>query len=171
MDYLPLISRWLHILAAMAAVGGPVFIRLALIPAICEALGDEQRRALHERIRQRWSRVVMAAILFLLASGFYNLIQFLRLSHTWGAAWESGSHNSLLYQILFGVKFVLALAVFFIASAVTGRSEVFARFRENAKFWITVNLLLGVLIVCISGQLRMMHIGPNAETPVVAGDK
>jgi uncharacterized membrane protein len=171
MDYVSLISRWLHILAAMAAVGGPVFIRLAFIPAMCGVLGDEQRRVLHEQVRRRWSKVVMAAILFLLASGLYNLIQFLRLSHTWGAAWESGSHNSVLYQILFGVKFVLALAVFFIASAVTGRSEAFARFRENAKFWITMNLLLGVLIVCISGQMRMMHIGPNKEAPVVAGDK
>ncbi len=171
MDYLSLISRWLHILAAMAAVGGPIFIRLALIPAMCGTLGDEQRRALHEQIRRRWSKVVMAAILFLLVSGLYNLIQFVRLSHTWGAAWESGSHNSLLYQILFGVKIVLALAVFFIASAVTGRSEVFARFREHAKLWITLNLLLGVLIVCISGQMRMMHIGPNVETPLVAGEK
>jgi uncharacterized membrane protein len=171
MDYVSLISRWLHILAAMAAVGGPIFIRLALMPAICGALSDEQRQVLHEQIRRRWSRVVMVAILFLLASGLYNLIQFLRISHTWGAAWQSGSHNSLLYQILFGIKFVLALAVFFIASAVTGRSEVFARFRANAKFWITMNLLLGVLIVCISGQMRMMHIGPNLETPVIAGDK
>jgi len=171
MEYLSLISRWLHILAAMAAVGGPMFIRLALMPAMCGALGDEQRRTLHEQIRRRWSRVVMAAILFLLVSGLYNLIQFLRLSHTWGVAWESGSHNSLLYQILFGIKFVLALAVFFIASALTGRSEAFARFRENARFWITLNLLLGVLIVCLSGQMRMMHIGPNLETPVIAGDK
>ena len=171
MEYVSLISRWLHILAAMTAVGGPIFIRLALMPAMYGALGDEQRRALHEQIRRRWSPVVMVAILFLLVSGLYNLIQFLRLSHTWGVGWESGSHNSLLYQILFGIKFVLALAVSFIASAVTGRSEAFARFRENARFWITVNLLLGVLIVCISGQMRMMHIGPNPETPVIAGEK
>jgi uncharacterized membrane protein len=171
MDFLPLISRWLHILAAMAAVGGSMFIRLALFPAADAALPDEQRRSLHEQLRRRWSKVVMVAILFLLASGFYNFVLFLRLSHTWGPAWESGSPNARMYQILFGVKVVLALAVFFIASAVTGRSAAFARFREKAKFWITMNLLLGVIILCISGQMRMMHIGPNVETPVVAGEK
>jgi uncharacterized membrane protein len=87
MDFLPLISRWLHILAAMAAVGGPMFIRLALFPAADATLPDEQRRSLHEQLRRRWSKVVMVAILFLLASGFYNFVLFLRLSHTWGPAW------------------------------------------------------------------------------------
>jgi uncharacterized membrane protein len=171
MDYLPLVSRWLHILAAMAAVGGPMFIRLALFPAAESTLPDELRRSLHEQLRRRWSKVVMVAILFLLASGFYNFVLFLRLSHRWGPAWESDSPNARLYQMLFGVKLVLALGVFFIASAVTGRSAAFARFREKAKFWIALNLLLGVIIVCISGQMRMMHIGPNVETPVVAGEK
>ena len=160
MDLLPLISRWLHILAAMAAVGGPMFIRFALLPAD-PVLPDDQRRALHDRIRRRWSIVVMTAILFLLVTGLYNFVLFAQVSRTWGPAWERGSDNARLYQILFGIKFVLALAVFFIASAVTGRAEIFARFRQNSRFWITLNLLLGILIVCISGYMRMMHIGPN----------
>ena len=33
LDALGLLFRWLHILAAMAAVGGPMFIRWALLPA------------------------------------------------------------------------------------------------------------------------------------------
>jgi uncharacterized membrane protein len=160
MSLLPLIFRWLHVLAAMAAVGGPMFIRFALLPAD-PVLSDVQRQALHERIRRRWSKVVMMAILILLITGLYNLVLFIQTSHTWGANWEHGSSNATLYNVLFGIKFVLALAVFFIASAVTGRSEVFARFRQNARFWITINLLLGILIVCLSGYLRMMHIGPN----------
>jgi uncharacterized membrane protein len=160
MDLLPLISRWLHILAAMAAVGGPMFIRFALLPAD-PVLPDDVRQALHDRIRRRWSKVVMTAILILLVTGFYNFILFIRASHNWGADWERGSSNAQLYNILFGIKFVLALAVFFIASAVTGRADIFARFRQKARFWITLNLVLGILIVCISGYMRMMHIGPN----------
>src|SRR5438105_3779431 len=140
----------------MAAVGGPMFIRFAVFPAADETLADEQRKALHARLRKRWSRVVMAAITLLLVSGLYNFILFYKLSHTWGPDWQSGSDNARLYQMLFGIKAVLALIVFFLASALTGSSEVFERIRAKAKLWITVNLILGVLIVCISGQMRMM---------------
>jgi uncharacterized membrane protein len=170
MDFLALLFRWLHILAAIAALGGPMFMRLALIPAAAE-LPPEQRQALNEGIRRRWSKVVMAAILLLLVTGLYNFIWFVKLSHTWGPAWETGSDYATLYQALFGVKFLLALAVFFIASALVGRSAALARFREQARFWVTVNLLLGILVVCIAGQMRMMHAGPNRPPPAIATEK
>jgi len=160
MSFLPLLSRWLHILAAMAVVGGPMFMCFALLPAD-PVLPGNQRQALHDRIRRRWSKVVMTAILFLLVTGIYNFILFFQATKTWGPTWEHGSANYSLYNILFGIKFVLALAVFFIASAVTGRGEIFTRFRQHDRFWITVNLLLGILIVCIAGYMRMMHTGPN----------
>ena len=76
-----------------------------------------------------------------------------------------------LYNILFGIKVVLALAVFFLASAMTGRSEALAKFRENLKLWITVNLLLGILIVCIAGQMRMMHAGPTVSEKAIVTEK
>ena len=57
MDWLSLISRWLHILSAMAAVGGPMFIRLAMVPAMA-TLSEIERKQLHEQLRRRWSKVV-----------------------------------------------------------------------------------------------------------------
>jgi uncharacterized membrane protein len=170
MDWLPLISRWLHILSAMAAVGGPMFIRLAMVPAVA-TLSEIDRKQLHEQLRRRWSKVVMAAITFLIVSGFYNFIMFRNAALDWGPEWQSGSHNMRLYQMLFGIKVVLALAIFFIASVLVGRSEALAKFRENLRFWITINLLLGILIVCISGQLRMMHSGPTVTKETLVTDK
>jgi uncharacterized membrane protein len=165
-----LISRWLHILAAMAAVGGPMFIRLAMLPAMA-TLTEDKRKQLHEQLRRRWSKVVMAAIVFLIASGLYNFISFRNAAVDWGPQWQSGSHNMWLYQMLFGVKVVLALVLFFLASAITGRSDALAKFRENLRLWITVNLLLGILIVCISGQLRMMHAGPTVSKEPIVTEK
>ena len=52
MDSIALISRWLHILAAMAAVGGPMFIRLAILPAMA-TLPEIERKQLHEQVRRR----------------------------------------------------------------------------------------------------------------------
>jgi uncharacterized membrane protein len=170
MDILPLISRWLHILAAMAAVGGPMFIRLAMLPAM-SSLPEAERKQLHEQLRRRWSKFVMTAILLLIVSGFYNFFLFINAAHGWGPEWQSGSSNLRLYNILFGVKVVLALAVFFLASAMTGRSEALVKFRENLKLWITVNLLLGILIVCIAGQMRMMHAGPTVSKEAIITNK
>ncbi len=161
MEVLALLSRWLHILAAMAAVGGPLFIRFALIPAVDETLPESERKALHARLRKRWSRVVMAAIALLLITGLYNFILLRNASQAWGPSWQSGGENARLYQILFGIKVLLALGVFFLASALTGSSAAFEPIRAKARMWVTITLLLGVLIVCISGQMRMLHIGPN----------
>jgi uncharacterized membrane protein len=169
-EILALLFRWLHILAAMAAVGGLMFMRFALLPA-ATVLAEPQRQALQEAIRSRWAKVVMAAIGILLVSGFYNFVVLFLSWKTWPEAWRSGPEH--VYQMLFGIKFVLALVIFFISSALAGRSPALARFRENAKFWVTTNLILAIVLVAISSQLRMMHAGPpvpratHAE-PVVA---
>ena len=42
LDILGILFRWMHILAAIAAVGGTFFIRLALLPSLAE-LPDETR--------------------------------------------------------------------------------------------------------------------------------
>ena len=156
-DALNLLGRCMHIVAAIAAVGGMIFLRMALLPAAAE-LADPQREELQAAIRRRWSRVVMMSITMLLVSGFYNYIKFYLATKDWPEAWKNGPAH--VYQALFGVKFVLALAIFFISSALMGRSPGLARFREQAKFWVTVNLVLAIVLVVISGELRLLHGGP-----------
>lgn len=147
LDWLAILFRWMHLLAAITAVGGTIFMRAALAPSIV-VLADDQRKALHEQVRSRWVKFVMGAILFLLVSGTYN---FLRRFNT-----GIPKDFNPLYQSLFGVKVLLALFIFFVASALTGRAGALARFRQNAKFWLSVNVTLAVLVVCISGVLRFI---------------
>jgi uncharacterized membrane protein len=151
LDWVAIASRWLHILAAITAVGGTVFMRFALLPSV-GALPDDERKKLHEGVRSRWVKFVMAAILFLLASGIYNLI--LKEKQLKTAA--DGAKS--LYHMLFGVKFLLAFVIFFLASALTGRSPAFANIRQNARFWLTLNLVLAIIVVCVSGVLRAIPI-------------
>ncbi len=146
-----LISRWAHILAAITAVGGTIFIRYALLPTLA-TLPDEQRRALHEALRARWSKAVMVSILFLLASGLYN---FIVINRSLGAGNEALQGIKPMYHALFGVKFLLGLGIFFIASALVGRSAAFEKVRANAKLWATVNIALAVVLVCLSGFMRL----------------
>lgn len=143
-DVLGIVFRWLHILAAITAVGGTIFMRFALLPAISN-VPESARDAFHEAIRSHWAKAVRLSILFLLVSGFYNII---------AAENQYDLGKVPLYRMLFGIKFLLSLAIFFLASVLTGRSARTQRFRDNRRTWLTVNLVLAVVLVCISGVLR-----------------
>jgi uncharacterized membrane protein len=159
MAWLVFILRWLHLVAAMTLVGGTIFMRFGLAPSF-GVLSDEHRRALHEQVRSRWSKLVMASITFLLISGFVNYVIFYQTIQT--AAWDQWRHSfNAVYQAVFGVKFLLAMAIFFIASAASGRSESLRQFRQNAKLWLTVNVVFAISVVALSGILRLTHIGPT----------
>jgi uncharacterized membrane protein len=154
-DWLGLVLRWLHILAAITAVGGTIFMRLALLPA-ASTLDAAQRQALFASLRPRWSKMIMGAIGFLLISGLWN---FILINQSFK---QADVKIPALYQPLFGVKFLLALGIFGIASVLAGRSAATEKFRQNAKYWMSVNLILATLVVCISGVLRSTHVAPNA---------
>ena len=156
-DVLGLLFRWLHILAAMTAVGGTIFARFVVLPAHA-SLTPEARESLHADMRRRWSKIVMASIGFLILSGFYNFFMIYT------------SYREILpkwYQMLFGIKFLLALVVFTVASLLSGRTALADKLRTNARFWMSLNILLAVLIVCISGILRTAH---PAGSPAIAAD-
>src|SRR5687767_608704 len=68
-----ILLRWMHILAAITAVGGTIFARLALVPSL-GVLSEDARNKLHEAIRQHWARPVQMAITFLIVSGVINII-------------------------------------------------------------------------------------------------
>jgi uncharacterized membrane protein len=157
LNYLDLLLRWMHILAAIAAGGGTIFARLAALPAIEETLGPDQRQSLHAAIRTRWSKVVSASIALLLISGLVNFMNTVRLYDL-----------PKLYHPLFGIKFLLALAVFFIASALAGRSAMAERFRRDARKWLSINAVLIVLIVLISGVLRTAEKTKRLAEPAAA---
>jgi uncharacterized membrane protein len=167
LDFVALALRWMHILAATAAVGGTIFMRIALLPAAVATLPDDQHRSLREAVRSRWAPIVMTAIAFLLISGFYNyLVYSMKL--------DIPRPYRGIYHGLFGVKFILAFIVFFVASALVGRSPAMERFRQQAKFWQSVNLALVLVIVLISGVLRTIAseargVAPSAP-PAASGN-
>jgi hypothetical protein len=149
--------RWAHILAAMVAVGGLFYARFGLLPAM-QLLDEATREKLHDGIRRRWLPWVIGAITLLLASGLANFLIF----NDAAQAWEDGTWmKQTKYHALFGVKFLLALGVFYLASGLVGRGEGTAWIRANRGKWLSVTLLLAVGVVMISGWMRGLHVGPN----------
>jgi hypothetical protein len=136
-------------------------MRFAIITSI-GVLNDDQRKLLHENVRPRWAKLVMAAIAFLLISGLINYLMFLKGTKVAVPAWEDwrGTYSKL-YNAVFGIKFLIAMVIFFIASALAGRGEATKAIRANAKWWLTLNLALALTVVALSGILRYTHTGPT----------
>ena len=163
-DFVGIVLRWMHIFAAIALFGGAIFQRLALSPAMSQLPADQQE-AVRDAIRRRWSKVVMVSILLLLVSGIVNLILTVRLFK------DPNPKLPTYYHILFGIKFILAMAIFFLASVLSGRSEGTKSFRENASKWLGVTLILATIVVGISGVLRSTHTGPNIKPPATSSSQ
>lgn len=153
MDFNPidLISRWAHIGTVIVLIGGSAFMRLALMPAAAE-LPDDQHQALKEKIFARWRKIVGMGIGLILLSGLYNYVKAIPDHKGQG-----------LYHGLIGTKMILAFVVFFLASALTGRSEKFEPMRQNSKKWIGILLLLAAIIVGISGFAKVAI--PKVDPP------
>lgn len=137
------VSRWIHIGAVIAAIGGAFFMRFVLIPAATAALADDAHQRLREDVLRRWRRIVHACIALLLLSGGYNVYYAIAVQG-----------RPPRYHMVFGLKFLLALGVFFIASALVGRSPAFEGLRRASRRWVGVLLLLAALIVALSGILK-----------------
>jgi len=148
-----LLFRWFHILAAITAVGGTVFARFVVFPAL-DPLPPEQRGALHAAMRRRWSKIVAGAIAFLIVSGLFNFMTL--ISQYQLPRW---------YHPVFGVKFLLAMVIFGVASLLVGSSPASDTVRRNARMWLNLNIVLAILVVCLSGVLRTATRIPKEKAP------
>jgi len=156
-DIVLLLSRWIHISAAIVAIGGAAYQRFALLPGTGEALDDAARDRLGESVRRRWSKVVAGSIGVLLLTGFLNFALVAVPPKVY----------AIPYHPVFGVKLLAALTIFFLASVLAGRSPGFAAMRKNGAKWLSVILGLGVLIVLLSGLLSQIRQHQPPPPPVV----
>ncbi|MEX0793240.1 MAG: hypothetical protein WD045_08900 [Pirellulaceae bacterium] len=146
-----LLLRWGHILPAVLLAGGTWYMVLALRPAVSE-MEEAQQAAFKDSLRRRWSKVVMACSGLLLLSG---LVVLVKMAMTF--EFPQG-----YYHAVGGLKFLLALVVFFIASLLTGKSENAQKFRESEGKWLKLNAVLALTIVLMGGLLRVADRTPKS---------
>ena len=149
MSWVQLLLRWLHIIPAVIAGGASLYAVIALIPTLGE-LSPDVRASLRERVAARWRPVVSICVALLLASGLANFLLFQSKLH----------HGQPIYHGFFGVKFLAALGVFFISSALVGRAAALQGMRDRMAFWVRINAALVILILLISGILK--NLPPTA---------
>ena len=162
MDALLLLLRWMHIFGVVLLVGGLCFTRFALLPALADT-EEDSREKLQESIRRKWLPWVIIGITLLLVSGLANFLLFNSTvkSQGWG---DSEWMKQTSYNAIFGVKFLLALVVFYFASGLVGRGSGTAWIRSDRARWLGVTLGLAVAIIILSGWLRNLHTGPNQSS-------
>jgi uncharacterized membrane protein len=151
MFWVDYVSRVVHVYTAIALVGGSLFTLFVLMPA-AKLLPSEAHATLTTAVSTRWKRFVHLGILLFLISGFYNYFRSMELHRGDG-----------LYHALLGTKMLLAFAVFFIASALVGRSEKLAAFRQHRQRWLTVLVALATLIVFFSGYVKVRGIPADLQ--------
>ena len=155
--WLDVISRVVHVLTAILLLGGSMFSVWVLAPAL-QRMEEKAREQLMNAVIGRWKLYVHLGILLFLVSGFYNYMRAL-----------PKHQGDALYHALLGTKMLLALGVFFIASALVGRSEGLQSMRDRRTFWTRALVLIAVVIVTISGFVKIR--GPVSNpVPSVPGD-
>ena len=156
-DWLVVVSRWLHIGAAIVALGGAAYARAAVLPSLAEALDDESAGKVREAIRRRWAKVTHGCIALLLLTGVGNFVMVSMASKV----------EPMPYHAIFGVKVMAALVIFFLATALAGRSAGLAAIRAQGRKWLSVVLVLGALVVLLSGVLKQVRTtGAARSTPL-----
>ncbi len=153
-DFLTVLFRWIHVGTAIVVLGGSVFMRFVLMPAGSK-LPDDAHDELRKNVMAVWKRIVHGGIALFLISGFYNYLVVTRPLH-------DGDGR---YHMLIGIKILLALVVFFLASALVGRSSAFEGLRQARAKWLAIVILLATVIVGISGFVKVRGVPATNSQP------
>ena len=143
---LPLLVRWRHIFGAIFLLGVAFYLRMVLMPAAAENLEGESAQKLRQGVMARWRKILPVLILVLIVSGLYNFMAVTRFAH----------EGQPQYHMLFGIKFILAFAVFMLASMLSGKKAISQKLQQNAALWVGITIAMGIAIVMIAGYMKMM---------------
>jgi amino acid transporter len=137
-----LISRVLHTASAAIILGGLAYLKQVVAP-LAEGSNDRDE-ALYRGRRTAWARLVMICTALLLLSGFFNLYTIM----------VGNEDLPPTYHMLFGIKFLLAMFVFFVAAGTAGASPMAVNMRASLHQWLSLALLATMLIFVLGAAMR-----------------
>lgn len=131
--------RWLHISSAITLVGGFLFARFALTPAM-DALPAGERDSFDARVSAQFRGLLYTVIATALISGLYNYLT--------KSVYPPG------YHMWIGIKFLLVLHIFAAAILYSLPNASPAK-RSRSAAGIVIS---GFVVVLISGYLRWISL-------------
>lgn len=101
------IIRWIHLMSAIAWIGGMLFMGLVLIPVMRNALPSIERTLLFDKVGHRYGVVSSVALLLLLVTGYFNGVH----RHVDWAHLTSTSYGQILALKLVLVALVIGVTI------------------------------------------------------------
>jgi uncharacterized membrane protein len=134
------LARYIHIASAITLMGGMFFAVIAWLPALRMLPGPNQQ-PISDAIAARFRPWLVAAILGLTVTGFYNYYR------------HAVRHDvPPMYHMVFGMKFVLVLHVFAVSYLALGPGNT-----KRARQILGV-VISGLVIIGLSAWMRVLHL-------------
>lgn len=136
---LAIFMRWLHVASVVTLIGGFIYARVAVWPALA-SFGAAESPALIEAMVARFRGVLYTLLVTTLASGIYNYL--------------TKPAYPPYYHMLIGIKFLFVLHIFAVAILYTlPKADP-----NKRKRWLTGMAVSGLIIIAISACLRGMSL-------------
>jgi uncharacterized membrane protein len=131
--------RWIHVTSVITLLGGFIFARFALAPALA-AIAEPERGTIGKNVVGNFRPLLYIVMLTVIGSGLYNYL--------------SKPSYPPHYHMLIGIKFLFALHIFAVAVLYTipDAGEV----KRNR--WLNGMIASGLIIVAISAYLRWISL-------------
>ena len=136
---LAILIRWIHIASVVALIGGFLFARVALAPAL-RLLPEKERRAVGMRAVAGFRPLIYTVIVTILASGIYNYL--------------TGFRHPAIYQAWFGLKLLFVAHIFAVAILYAKRDVG----EDKRERWVTGIVISGLIVIGISAYLRWISL-------------
>jgi uncharacterized membrane protein len=143
-DLLPLLMRWLHMLCAVSVIGSLLFYWFVMLPAAKQSFDGTIPENFRFNLMKKWKLYLHTSIILFFVSGLYYYLAVGRPMHP----------GDSTYNMLFGIKFLLALVVFALYIILTSTMRWSEKLRDKAFLWRLL-LILGIAVVFIGGAMRI----------------
>ena len=136
---LAVLMRWIHISSVVTLIGGFIFARYAVAPALA-ALPEAERGMTTKRVIAGFRPLLYTVLVTILGSGLYNYL--------------TKPSYPPHYHIWIGLKFLFVLHIFAVAILYSQR-EVDEAKRNR---WLNGMVISGLIVIAISAYLRWISL-------------
>jgi hypothetical protein len=131
--------RWIHITSVVTLLGGFIFARYALAPALA-AVAEPERGSMAKKVVANFRPLLYTVLVTLIGSGLYNYL--------------SKPSYPPHYHMWIGIKFLFALHIFAV-SVLYSMTDAGDAKRNR---WLSGMVYSGLIVIAISAYLRSLSL-------------
>jgi hypothetical protein len=131
--------RWIHIASIATLIGGIIYARFVLGPAL-QPLAEIERAVVSKRAVGIFRPLLYTVLLTILGSGLFNYL--------------TKTNYPPHYHMWMGIKLLIVLHIFSMSILYTVRDPG----ERKRNRWLTGTVISGLIVIAISGYLRWISL-------------